>query len=122
MKQIIPCNVKMYAVYRGDGEEEIRSPIIAFGIDGEGFFRAIAFDAELSGDYADEPCNFLRYELEERDRIADVLEDINGTLISMSGDIEALGECVGYVPPRQGYVQSEGYSFLRIGGSVDTGV
>lgn len=44
-------------------------------------------------------------------RIADSLEHIDGLL---SG-------CVGYVPPRQGYVQAEGYNFLRIGGGVDTG-
>ncbi len=117
MKQIIPCNVKMYAVYRGDGEEEIRSPIIAFGIDGEGFFRAIAFDAELGGDYADEPCNFLRYELEERNHIADSLDGINERLEHIDG---ILSGCVGYVPPRKGYVNSEGYNFLRIGGNVDT--
>ena len=53
-------------------------------------------------------------------RIADVLEDINGTLISMGGDIEALGDCVGVIPPR--YTQGMEYKFLRIGGSVDTGV
>lgn len=65
---------------------------------------------------------FEQMQVEQLKRIADVLEDINGALINMSGDIEALGNCVGYVPPRQGYVQSEGYSFLRIGGSVDTGI
>ena len=52
------------------------------------------------------------------DRIADVLEDINGALIGMSGDIEALGDCIGTAPPR--YVGSHEYKFLRIGGSVDT--
>ena len=53
-------------------------------------------------------------------RIADVLEDINGTLISMSGDIESLGECVGYVPSR--HKAGQGTNFLRIGGSVDAGI
>lgn len=53
-------------------------------------------------------------------RIADVLEDINGTLISMSGDIEALGDCVGAIPAR--YAQGIDVHFLRIGGSVDTGI
>ena len=48
--------------------------------------------------------------LEALDRIADSLEHIDGLLAG----------CVGYVPPRQGYVQTEGYNFLRIGGSVDT--
>ena len=111
MKQIIPCNVKMYAVYRGDGEEEIKSPIIAFGIDGEGFFRAIAFDEELGGDYADEPCSFLRYELEECDRIADSLEGINESL-------GALAECVDEVPLTS---YAPGYTFFHIGGGVETG-
>lgn len=52
------------------------------------------------------------------DRIADVLEDINGALIGMSGDIEALGDCVGTIPAR--YTQGLDVRFLRIGGSVDT--
>ena len=53
-------------------------------------------------------------------RIADVLEDINCTLIGMGGDIEALGDCVGVIPPR--YTQGMEYKILRIGGSVDTEV
>ena len=70
------------------------------------------------------PSNFVLRAIQaaQLKRIADVLEDINGTLISMSADVEVLGECVGYEPPRQGYVQSKGRHFLRIGGSVDTGV
>lgn len=120
MTQIIPCNVEMYAVY-DDGENgELKERIIAFGLDGEGYFRPLAFSVDMGADYADEPCNFLRYELEERDRIADVLEDINGALISMGGDIEALGDCVGTIPAR--YTQGIDVHFLRIGGSVDTGV
>lgn len=111
MKQIIPCNVKMYAVYRGDGEEEIKSRIIAFGIDGNGYFRPIVFDAEFGGDYADEPCNFLRYELEERNCIADSPEGINESL-------ETLAECVDEVPLT---AYAPGYTFFHIGGGVDTG-
>lgn len=53
---------------------------------------------------------FEQMQIEQLKRIADSLEHIDGLLTG----------CVGYVPPRQGYVQSEGYSFLRIGGSVDT--
>lgn len=48
-------------------------------------------------------------ELKRLDRIAGVLEDINCTLISMGGDIEALSECVD--------MNSFGIHFLR----VDTG-
>ena len=63
---------------------------------------------------------FEQMQIEQLKRIADVLEDINGTLISMGGDIEALGDCVGVIPPR--YPQGMECKFLRIGGSVDTGV
>ena len=63
---------------------------------------------------------FEQMQIEQLKRIADVLEDINGTLIGMSGDIEALSECIGYEPSR--YQGGEGCSFLRIGGSVDAGV
>ena len=52
------------------------------------------------------------------ERIADVLEDINSTLISMSAPVEQLSECVGYAPPR--HYQKQGYNFLRIAGQVDT--
>lgn len=63
---------------------------------------------------------FEQMQIEQLKRIADVLEDINGTLISMGGDIEALGDCVGVIPPR--YPRGMEYKFLRIGGSVDTEV
>ena len=53
-------------------------------------------------------------------RIADVLEDINGALINMGGDIEALGDCVGVIPAR--YTQGIDLHFLRIGGSIDAGI
>lgn len=55
------------------------------------------------------------------DRIADVLEDINSAIIDMGAPIADLAECVGYVPPQKGYVQADGYKFLRIGGGVDVG-
>ena len=56
--------------------------------------------------------------LEER------MADLGGKLDKIANSLEhmdgLLSGCVGYVPPRQGYVQTEGYNFLRIGGSVDT--
>ena len=58
--------------------------------------------------------------IEQLKRIADVLEDINSALIGMGGDIEALGDCVGTIPAR--YTQGIDVHFLRIGGSVDSGV
>lgn len=78
--------------------------------------------------YIDEMCcvpgvdENMRVELmkiQRLDRIADVLEDINGALISMGGDIEALGDCVGTIPAR--YTQGIDVHFLRIGGGVDSG-
>ena len=53
-------------------------------------------------------------------RIADALEDINGALIGMGGDIEALGDCVDTIPAW--YTQGIDLHFLRIGGSVDSGI
>lgn len=73
---------------------------------------------EVAGD--DDSFALEVMKIEQLKRIADVLEDINGTLISMGGDIEALGDCVGVIPPR--YTQGIDIHFLRIGGSVDTGV
>ena len=58
--------------------------------------------------------------IQRLDRIADVLEDINSALIGMGGDIEALGDCVGVIPAR--VTQGIDTHFLRIGGSVDTGI
>ena len=52
-------------------------------------------------------------------RIADVLEDINNTLIDMSTPIESLAECVDVAPARYG---GREYTFLHIGGSVDAGI
>ncbi len=63
---------------------------------------------------------FEQMQIEQLKRIADVLEDINGTLISMSADIESVSNCVGYAPSR--YKEGQGTNFLRIGGSVDTGI
>lgn len=49
---------------------------------------------------------------EKLDKIADSLEHIDYQL-------GLLTDCVGHVPPQKGYVQTEGYKFLRIGGGVD---
>ena len=73
---------------------------------------------EVAGD--DDSFALEVMKIEQLKRIADVLEDINGALIGMGGDIEALGECVGYAPSR--HKAGQGTNFLRIGGSVDTGV
>lgn len=44
-------------------------------------------------------------------RIATALEELNDNLSKIT-------ECVGYAPPR--LYQKEGYSFIRIGGQVET--
>lgn len=72
---------------------------------------------EVAGD--DDSFALEVMKIEQLKRIADVLEDINGALISMGGDIEALSDCVGMIP---GTVHTgKDFHFLRIGGSVDTG-
>lgn len=64
---------------------------------------------------------FEQMQVEQLKRIADVLEDINSAIIDMGASIENLSDCVGYVPPQKGYVQTDEYKFLRIGGGVDVG-
>lgn len=49
MTQVTPCNVEMYAVY-GEGGEEFKSRIIAFGIDNAGNLRPIVFDSDIGCD------------------------------------------------------------------------
>lgn len=88
----------------------------------------VAIDSllDLLGDHGDMTANMsdeavaMLVVASRLENIARILADISGTLTSMSTDIHALGECVGYEPPRQGYVQSKGRHFLQIGGSVDT--
>ena len=84
----------------------------------EEYRKIIDAFCEVAGD--DDSFALEVMKIEQLKRIADVLEDINGTLISMGGDIEALGDCVGVIPAR--YAQGMEYKFLRIGGSVDTDV
>ena len=72
---------------------------------------------EVAGD--DDSFALEVMKIEQLKRIADVLEDINGTLIDMSAPIESLAECVDVAPARYG---GREYTFLHIGGSVDAGV
>lgn len=72
---------------------------------------------EVAGD--DDSFALEVMKIEQLKRIADVLEDINSTLIDMSAPIESLAECVDVSPARYG---GREYTFLHIGGSVDAGV
>ena len=64
---------------------------------------------------------FEQMQIEQLKRIADILEDMNSALIGINGSVEELEKCVGFQPVRRrGYVNAEGFHFLRIGGQVDT--
>ncbi len=52
------------------------------------------------------------------DRIIDELDINNETMGHIADSLEALTECVGYIPPTS--YQIEGIHFIRIGGSIDT--
>lgn len=108
--QIIPCNDEKYAVFdEVDTGEAAKSKVLAFGLCDDGCVYPLMFDGELGISLLSDN-EYVEKFLIKDNRIADSLEHIDGLLAG----------CVGYVPPRQGYVQSEGYNFLRIGGSVDT--
>lgn len=87
---------------------------------GEAEDAAVDILQELDEDYESmsEATQIEVAKLAQLKRIADVLEDINGQLISMSIPLEDMARCVSYAPPR--YRGGQGYHFLTIAGSVDT--
>lgn len=56
--------------------------------------------------------------LSQLTRVADALEDISGTLGNIEDSLEALAECIVYIPPTP--QQVAGFHFIRIGGDVFT--
>lgn len=65
MKQIMPCNVEMYAIYDCGVEGIIKERVIAFGIDELGYIKPLVFDSEIGLNDA-EAENFVRYEMKEQ--------------------------------------------------------
>lgn len=101
MKQIIPCNVEMYAIYDCGEEGRIKERVLAFVLDEEGFVNPFVFDREI-GLIDAEAKNFVGYEYKGDGQIADALESIASKLDALE-DIfeikERLDDCVGYIPP-----------------------
>lgn len=64
MKQIIPCNVEMYAIYDCGEEGRSKERVLAFTLDEEGFINPLIFDCEI-GLIDAEAENFVRYEMKE---------------------------------------------------------
>ena len=121
MKQIIPCNVEMYAIYDCGEEGRIKERVLAFVLDEEGFVNPFVFDREI-GLIDAEAKNFVGYEYKGDGQIANALESIASKLNALE-DIfeikERLDDCVGYIPPtRFSPDGTPGAGFLRIGGSV----
>ena len=98
--------------------EEYRSKVVAFALCDDGCVYPLMFDVEFGISLLSDN-EYVKKFLIKDNRIADSLDGINERLEHIDG---LLSGCVGYEPPRQGYVQGEGYNFLRIGGSVDTEV
>lgn len=122
MKQIIPCNVEMYAIYDCGEEGESKDRVLAFELDELGYIIPLVFDAMRGLRDATETDDFVRYEYKGNSRIADALESIASKLDALE-DIfeikERLDDCVGYIPPtRFSPDGTPGAGFFRIGGSV----
>ena len=47
MKQIIPCNVEMYAVYDCGSVGLVKNRILAFGINELGYIVPLVFDCDI---------------------------------------------------------------------------
>lgn len=117
MKQIIPCNVEMYAIYNCMPEENIRERVLAFGLDESGHIRPLVFDDEVGVCDAEALENFERYEIKERDLIADALEGIEVNLTFINDLLDGLS---GYAAPSPlAPAGTRGTHFLRIRGDVD---
>ena len=121
MKQIIPCNEKLYAIYNLDEGDELKLPVLAFGLNELGYIIPLTFDGGSGLDEAKAE-NLDRYELEEDTRIEDALEGIEtrlDDLEELQDTAEQLRECIGYErPARYALSGSKGFNFLRIGGTV----
>ncbi|MCI8582714.1 MAG: hypothetical protein HFH13_06250 [Dorea sp.] len=57
--------------------------------------------------------------LNEAEKMNNTLERIEGAFCGINESLEALSQCVDFVPPNR--YQVAGYNFFRIGGSVDNG-
>lgn len=65
MRQIISCNVEMYAIYDCGEEGRIKERVLAFVLDEEGFIKPLVFDCEIGLNDA-EAANFVKYEMKEQ--------------------------------------------------------
>ena len=66
VKQLIPCNCEMYAVYKSEensGKFKVR--VLAFGIGDLGYAIPLVFDPEIGLTEAGDESNFMYYEMEE---------------------------------------------------------
>lgn len=66
MKQIIPCNVEMYAIYNCMPEENIRERVLAFGLDESGHIRPLVFDDEVGVCDAEADGTHEKYDAKKR--------------------------------------------------------
>lgn len=112
MKQIIPCNVEMYAVYDLDDGTRHKEQVLAFGFNEQGYVIPLVFDTY--GGIEEARCNNLsHYEFPDQkpeplDRIAEALEGIHntlgqlndtlGTAASSLETLEELRECISDTP------------------------
>lgn len=94
MKQIIPCNVEMYAVYDSGGEIKRKVRVLAFGIDEPGYVIPLVFDASAGIDYA---LCVSYYEIPDKkpgplEHIIEALQEISVSLQRIqTGDGQVIG-------------------------------
>ncbi|MDE8699285.1 hypothetical protein [[Ruminococcus] lactaris] len=68
MKQIIPCNVEMYAVYDCGSVGLVKNRILAFGINELGYIVPLVFDCDIGVSEAAAE-NLVRYEGERCEKV-----------------------------------------------------
>lgn len=106
IKQLIPCNVEMYAVYRPAEGGECKNKVLAFGIADDDSIYPLEFDSATGLIAAAD--DLVEYELKKGEeelrkpdkltRIAQALEDINSNLYDISSSLERIDrnidECI----------------------------
>lgn len=63
MKQIMTCNIEMYAVYKDPSGEHIHIPVLGFGLNDDGEIVALVYDSLHGMSPERGSDNFITYSL-----------------------------------------------------------
>lgn len=65
LTQVMPCNKKIYAIFRDRNGEDIHIPVLGFGLNNEGYLVPLIFDRYNGIDTEDGASNFVTFSMNE---------------------------------------------------------